>query len=500
MLRDLITEKEYIAMDDYRLRYACVNDNCNNRASIRSILGEWERSKENLCKLLDGNLILSRKINYTPAEEEIDKEIKRLVSITSDSEFVSAFYNWCPYNTSCRKLLSCSVIAKNAWLDDTPLIIEMPNGRDLKVIKGTKPLKILGKIAAAYDLPGFEEFRIRHSLIFNKKNMSGNLSISIHPLDYWTMSDNDCNWESCMSWQKEGCFRQGTVEMMNSPMVVVAYLSSERPFELNDDFSWNNKRWRQLFIVNKDIICGIKGYPFQNDYLAQLVIDWIADLAKKNLDWDYAPDMLYYHKCSLYQNEEEKKSDVWFSTEYMYNDFDTIPQHWCRIGSDTDISHLYINYCGLAQCMSCGELNPVFESDGDLTCPDCDPCYYCSCCNTASLYRENFYEVNGEYYCPDCYAENFSSCTRCSAEMGIEDEAFIDMIISYDKIAVEFLRLCPDCFSELKKEAPIYFIPGVKNSYYVYLDQVPKRFLPYRRTPEDYCPCDIDPSELIRID
>ena len=76
-------------------------------------------------------------------------------------------------------------------------------------------MRVLSKIATAYNLPGFEDFRIAQSLVTNQANLKGYITLSIHPLDYMTMSDNNCGWDSCMSWQEEGCYRQGTVEMMN---------------------------------------------------------------------------------------------------------------------------------------------------------------------------------------------------------------------------------------------------------------------------------------------
>ena len=35
-----------------------------------------------------------------------------------------------------------------------------------------------------------------------------------------------------MSWADYGCYRQGTVEMMNSPLMVVAYLTAEEPMHM----------------------------------------------------------------------------------------------------------------------------------------------------------------------------------------------------------------------------------------------------------------------------
>ena len=29
---------------------------------------------------------------------------------------------------------------------------------------------------------------------------------------------------------------------------------------------WNSKKWRELFIVNEDIISAVKQYPYENDF------------------------------------------------------------------------------------------------------------------------------------------------------------------------------------------------------------------------------------------
>ena len=91
----------------------------------------------------------------------------------------------------------------------------------------------------------FEQMRIKHSQILNKKRLKGTLCLSIHPLDYITISDNNCDWDSCMTWTGDDCpgeYRLGTLEMMNSPSVVVAYLDSKEPYHpLDDGRAWSNK-------------------------------------------------------------------------------------------------------------------------------------------------------------------------------------------------------------------------------------------------------------------
>ena len=92
----------------------------------------------------------------------------------------------------------------------------------------------------------------------NFRKSSQKLTLSIHPLDYITMSDNECNWSSCMSWRNEGDYHAGTIEMMNSTCVVVAYIAQNNETLEN---GWNSKRWRQLFVIHPTCIIASCPYP-----------------------------------------------------------------------------------------------------------------------------------------------------------------------------------------------------------------------------------------------
>ena len=74
-----------------------------------------------------------------------------------------------------------------------------------------------------------------------------------------TMSDNANNWSSCMRWTDRsggvdhGDYCAGTLECMNSPYIIIAYLHNPKhSFELSlydcNDWQWNSKQWRELFI------------------------------------------------------------------------------------------------------------------------------------------------------------------------------------------------------------------------------------------------------------
>jgi hypothetical protein len=105
--------------------------------------------------------------------------------------------------------------------------VPLKDGKVLKIRNGSRPMRSIRKIAESYGIEGFEHFMNKHSECLNQKSLKGTVHMSIHPMDYMTMSDNNEGWESCMSWANDGCYKQGTVEMMNSPCAVVGYLESD---------------------------------------------------------------------------------------------------------------------------------------------------------------------------------------------------------------------------------------------------------------------------------
>lgn len=490
-LRELITEEEYEALDDYRNEYAFQGFKHNEYMKpIKDILTYWNDNKQDLYHLLGDNLIISKQFNYVKSEKEVAEVITNMFQYPSFEHnpivFKNAYIHWIDeYYTSkdiywhLHSLIYSYELAKNAYTGPN-FSIDLPNGKQYKVQYGTKVIKILGKIASAFNLPGFEDFRICHSLCLNDKKMSGKLCLSIHPLDYWTMSDNNYNWTSCMSWEDNGCYRQGTVEMMNSPMVIVAYLNGSEPYHPTYNFSWSNKKWRQLFIVNQDIIMGIKGYNYQNDDLTKQIINWIAELAEKNFGWQFRDYMCKYSKNQISTIDGDMVCDsIAFRTKQMYNDIDSLPEHYCRIGNE--IQPVY-NYSGETECVCCG-VETYMSNETCLCCPDCDEVKYCDCCENPIYDGEEYYTIGDEILCEACHDEKTIYCMGCDQDAWIEDATYIG-IIDYDEVIHKNIMLdsniylCTNCYNMLKKQVPLYenddgaiwaFIYDIKNSNFDWL-------------------------------
>lgn len=402
-------------------------------AELSHILRFWESNKEQyLYKLLGNKLLIHKTVSVNKCVDELSGLIdEHCFAWGSESgKFVDRFRNKIdelfPYawfaatadrsmNTNLHGLFNSRTLAKNT-IEQPFEILNPKTAKMFKVVKGMKVVKAIGAIAEMYDIDGFESFRLAHSLALNEKTLSGELYLSIHPLDYITASDNNCGWHSCMNWTDGGEYRRGTVEMMNSKSVLCAYMvpTSDPMFRIYGG-EWTNKKWREFFIFSNDqLISGIKGYPYWNRDLEVEVINWIAELAMQNLgNSGYnEPRQLACHSSIDYEHTLTYDDvDINFFTEAMYNDF--YSEHMLTIAKDLESQRIDFVYSGESECMCCGNIDEDFEDESSLMCECCceDYSVYCAECGYR-IHRDNAYYVDGSYYCEECYNE-LPHCMIC---------------------------------------------------------------------------------------
>lgn len=443
----------------------CDKDMC----SIDKLLIPWEKAKSTyLYKLLGNNLIISKPIVYNKVIGEIELEI---ADLTLDNLFIQEFTTFIDSkNKECdsknkefsylRLLISPYYLATNEY-EGFSFSITRPNGKIMKINKGCKPIRILQKIAKEFNIPYFEDFRLEHSRILNQKVLSGHLCLSIHPLDYITMSENNYNWTSCMSWFDEGEYRQGTVEMMNSNCVIVAYLKGKEDYTIEENYKWSNKKWRELFIVSKETLMEIKGYPYQNSDLSSIVLNWLKELAETNLNWHYSKDLYKYdsNEPRIYCKENHMNYELRFHTTEMYNDFGS--KHLCFLGFDITNHSLHLNYSGNSQCIICGEANIIISDPAFLTCSSCCHMIQCDCCEQWYS-KDKIIYYNNEAYCSYCYEENFVCCAECNDEVYIND-IYPIYLVDEDFEIIDELHLCEDCYNDFcSKYCDIIEVDGIR--------------------------------------
>ena len=452
------------------------------------ILKNWNDNKgQNLFKLLgEDKLIISRPYSYLSQPEALSMKIDKHLQDEPCRAFMF-WYNW----KVCRNAL-CDIeitdtqgvplinkkdyfyskwypisdcltplaLATNAYMGNDCIVHFPKSGKSMKLFKGMKPMKIIHRIVQEYDGDEqlFEAFRTWHSMQLNQKRMDGELCLSIHPLDFMTMSDNANDWKSCMRWgswssydtcleQGHGDYCAGTIQCMNSPYIIVAYLHNPDhkfyPFYMNKEYEWNSKQWRELFIVRDGVINEIKGYPFQDENLTNACLMWIKELAAKNLGWTYNNEEVDVSRVIDYNNDEDILLD-YYSGMFMYKDIGTLPKHSGRINPERLLKNkthnkiglhhfVDIDYGGEATCMSCGAPLDDTENSDKLMCETCDPSRHCYWCGETISSDDTCYYVDGNAICEDCYEDHCATDAFSDEIYFYEDLDPVYLLLGYDK-------------------------------------------------------------------
>ena len=326
--------------------------------------------------------------------------------------------------------------------------------RDFKcTIKNSmKIIRTIQKVLKATKYPHmelFEHWRNQVSLVQTSDIIQAKLVLSIHPIDFMTMSDNTCNWSSCMSWSHNGCYHAGTLEMMNSNIAVVAYLESNSEYALHlnetgEVYPIPNKSWRSLLFIHKNIILCGKSYPYFKENLCFQVLDFAREIVKKNLNWNYKfinqeyQDMKnidgnYYLRdwFNPYYDKKRKHHAITFYTNGMYNDIieSKYPHYYCCRNYVEE--PLKICLSGPATCICCGkrlfnDKNDIYSYDDlgqDKICWDCKSTHRCRACGKIH-YDMKYHTREGNYCSDECIKDTIIFPDRNRATCKKEDLQF----------------------------------------------------------------------------
>ncbi len=453
-----LTEQDKKLIEDY-INWFGPNDASNMDwtywAGLPAILSTWDTNKQTLFELFGEELILKRFFSYKQSEDGLIRDfnlhmldsefqnfnfwymrnIRNNANAVFEVERNTANYWWLSKFSEIEDSFSAASLASNSYKGENVKLI-FSDGSIFKICQGMKPMKIIHKLFEKFgkpeDMTIYENLRLWHSRLLNQKTVDGELCLSIHPLDYMTMSDNDSNWSSCMRWTSKcgnesdpGDYRAGTIDCLNSPYIVVAYLHNpNRPFKLDDEeWEWNNKRWRELFIVNEGSITEIKGYPYQDENLTNACLMWIKELANKNFGWTYEDEEVNMREPLPIEDNKELHFDF-IKSPYMYKDIGTLNKHAGRINKKVLIekfrspfNHSYdfndkmifidIPYGGSPTCMCCGQ--PIEEENREkaVMCGRCDSITTCGCCGAPIYCDDDTYWVEDSDLpmCYNCWCE-----------------------------------------------------------------------------------------------
>lgn len=316
------------------------------------------------------------------------------------------------------------------------------------------------------------------SRLIQENCIEGKLCLSVHPVDFLTLSENNSNWRSCHSL--DGEYRAGNLSYMMDSSTVICYLKgSDAAAAPNIPFLWNDKKWRVLLFVNdrKNMIFAGKQYPLSSSSGMDFVLNnfikegllgaklhnwtpWCDDQIssyvdrgqnKISLNDSYIPIAGELVKIQSLIDEPQEPlhyNDLLQSKSY-------VPQYTfgrSSIYEDfRDYYHTHFRIGHKVPCLYCGR-NELSNAGGEtMMCYDCDfehgssnndyfgHCESCGC----RIDMDDAYYVGDDCLCQNCFEESTTRCSEC-------EEDFYDEDITYDRDSD--LYLCKHCLREREGE------------------------------------------------
>lgn len=329
-------------------------------------------------------------------------------------------------------------------------------------------------------------FQDKASELIQNDKISGVLCLSIHPLDFLSLSENASNWRSCHAL--DGEYRAGNLSYMMDSSTLIAYIKSPEEKEIHRfPFLWNDKKWRNLLFFDRyhcNIMAG-RPYPKASMEALDLVLEEIRkldDCSYFTNHWNYNkvcgikfetydPDtqqlttreptpedninLFTYDKNRFIYDEGilyDVSKLVWKKDEEFchYNDLlysSTYFPYWTRGSSysyfgreDFQIGHEV--YCLYDETHIISK-----DSSERLICSDCldtreheRTCWWCG-----STYDEDdgyYIEARDEEICPYCFHHHVTVCSKCEEREMTE----------YSYINENNEVICMHCYEELPEE------------------------------------------------
>lgn len=282
-------------------------------------LHEWSVSKKHIYEdMFNGRLRVQYPIpdniadNYgNSVKGEVNKKLKDVID-----KFIYRVQEWMVGESQVDRthhdvwVCLMSLLTQNSATHvERDLTLPLEAGKKGRVIpRGTKILKAIRRLLELIkysDMKRFKKLQSDYSS-FNsemQQSFSGScLTLSIHPIDFLTMSDNECSWRSCLTWKGDGCYKGGFIDMLNSPHAIIGYITSKKdPVMRFDRWEIPNKSWRCLFFSTDTCVLSGKGYPFINRTLADLGVDTIVSMRDDKDEFEDGTAHAFEHEETIYE-------------------------------------------------------------------------------------------------------------------------------------------------------------------------------------------------------
>lgn len=290
------------------------------------------------------------------------------------------------------------------------------------------------------------------SRIIQENVITGTLCLSVHPLDYLSVSENPFNWRSCHAL--DGDYRSGNLNYLVDENTVVCYLRSNKQSILPhfpETVLWNSKKWRVLLFFTDDanMVFAGRPYPFVADTGLEVIRNKIL-IPCFHTEWSkwcnsylslfkdkVSNREFYFHRLIPVGNELREIKNIiknrqftyhfndllnssCYSPWWSYKEDDLLQFLHCPTGMTTDSTVLHVG--DACPCPICGENNVSFSDL--MVCADCankyhyyydkDDHFECEICGQMTLIDDEYFlEISQLHVCPHCYETETVECHDC---------------------------------------------------------------------------------------
>lgn len=325
-------------------------------------------------------------------------------------------------------------------------------GIDGKVVKkGTKLVRAFKHFVYSEDSKSLTDIQNEASRIIQEDKIEGTLCLSVHPLDFLSVSENTYNWRSCHSL--DGEYRAGNLSYMKDSCTFICYLKGADDVVLpgfGPDVRWNSKKWRVLLYLSQDqaMIMAGRQYPFSSanglDTVLHKVLHTAGICYGSWTDWndDYVDSMelkgaktlrfgdkyipIRYGLKPLRSVVKNAYSSLQFNDllesscytpVYSFKHFDNGFGSCCPATMEGSTTFVIGD---MVDCLQCGH-DFILKGTNSMMCADCELQYgdgnndlitYCDCCGRR-VFIDDTYNTNDGTICPQCIDRYYRACDCC---------------------------------------------------------------------------------------